>query len=180
MSIYNDPPSSYDVNEYVWYSEKCDSKDWEPAPISTTRQLSIWEQNNALVFKLPELTNHTRITLAPLHPKNKDEIYLGNSKTNVIMRSLKQGFKSGFKSGFKRGAEHGFKTDFMTTFKNNFKRTKETGSVDHHYLTCYSIDFLNVWEERLRGEIMEAWVLDGMNPSPVDRISRTKFWLQNI
>ncbi|KAF7853601.1 uncharacterized protein EAF02_011906 [Botrytis sinoallii] len=182
MSIYNDPPSSYDVDEYVWYFEKCDSKDWELAPISTTRQLSIWEQNNALVFNLPELSvyivdrsaltsNHTRITLAPLHPKNKDEIYLGNSKTNVLMRSLKQGFKS----GFKRGAEHGFKTDFMTTFKNNLKRTKETGSVDHHYLTCYSIDFLNVWEERLRGEIMEAWVLDGMDPSPVDRISRTKF-----
>ncbi|TGO59982.1 hypothetical protein BCON_0039g00130 [Botryotinia convoluta] len=183
MSMNNDPPPSYQVDNYIWNSERWESKDWEPAQISTTRQLSIWEQNNAIVFDLPELSvyivdrsaltsNHTRIALAPLHPKKKDEIYFGNSKTNALKGSLKQGFKS----GIKRGAKHGFKTDSMTTFKNNLKRNKETDSVDHHYVASNPIDFLNVRKERLRGEIMEAWVLDGMSPSPVDRISRSKFW----
>ncbi|THV53051.1 hypothetical protein BGAL_0061g00270 [Botrytis galanthina] len=172
MLIYHDPPPSYKVDDFVWNSERWGSDDREATPKSTTRQLSIWEQNNAIVFDLPELTNHTRIALATLRPKNKDAIYFGNSKTNVLKRVLKQGFKS----GFKRGAKHGFKTDFTTTLKSNLKRNKETDSVDHHYLASYHIDFLNVREERLRGEIMEAWVLDGMNPSPVDRISRSKFW----
>ncbi|TGO41412.1 hypothetical protein BHYA_0022g00530 [Botrytis hyacinthi] len=183
MLIYNDPPPSYKAGDHVWNSERWGSEDWEAAPKSTARQLSIWEQNNAIVFDLPELSvyivdrsaltsNHIRIALAPLRPKNKDVIHFGNSKIKVLKRSLKQGFKS----GFKRGAKHGFNTDFMTTFKNNLKRNKETDSVDHHYLASYFIDFLNVREERLRREIMEAWVLDGMNPSPVNRISRSKFW----
>ncbi|KAF7897613.1 hypothetical protein EAF00_005841 [Botryotinia globosa] len=183
MLIYHDPPPSYQVDDHVWNSESWGSEDWEAAPRSSTRQLSIWEQNNAIVFDLPELSvyivdrsaltsNHTRIALAPLRPKSKDVIYFGNSKTNVLKRSLKQGFKS----GFKRGAKHGFKTDFMTTLKKNLRRNKETDSVDHYYLASYFIDFLDVREERLRGEIMEAWVLDGMNPSPVDRIGRSKFW----
>ncbi|TGO09166.1 hypothetical protein BPAE_1169g00010 [Botrytis paeoniae] len=183
MSMNKDPPPSYQAVDYVWNSERWESKDWEPTPISTTRQLSIWEQNNAIVFDLPELSvyivdrsaltsNHTRIALAPLHSKGKDEIYFGSSRANAFKRSLKQDFKS----GLKRGAKYGVKTDFMTTFKNNLKRNKEIDSIDHHYVASNPIDFLNVGKERLKGAIMEAWVLDGMNPSPVDRISRSKFW----
>ncbi|KAF5874003.1 uncharacterized protein Bfra_005470 [Botrytis fragariae] len=172
MPMNKDPPPSHQAVDHVWNSEIWEFKDWEPAPISATRQLSIWEQKNAIVFDLSELSQTTRIALTALNPKNKDEIYFGNSKTSALKGSLKQGFKS----GLKRGAKHGFKTDFITTFKNNLKRNKETDSVDHHYLACNPIDFLNVRKERLRGEIMEAWVLDGMNPNPVDRISRSKFW----
>ncbi|KAF7948676.1 hypothetical protein EAE96_007871 [Botrytis aclada] len=171
MSRDNDPPPSYQVDSYVWNSERWDSKDWEPAPISNRRKLSIWEQNNAIVFDLPQLINHTRIALIPLHPKNKDEVYFGNSKKSALKRSVKQDFKS----GLKRGAKHGFNTDFMTTFKNHFKRNKETDSVDYHYVASNFIVFLNVREKGLMGEIMEAWVLDGMDPSPVDRVSRSKF-----
>ncbi|KAF7902178.1 uncharacterized protein EAF01_007476 [Botrytis porri] len=173
MSMNNETPPSYQVNEYVWNPERWDSEDWESAPISTTRKLSIWEQNHPIVFDLPELSQTiTRIALAPLHSDNKDKIYFGNTKTSTIKRSLKQGFKS----GLKRRAEHGFKTDFVTTFKNHLQGNGKTDSVDHHYVTSNPIDLLNVREERLGREIMEAWVLDGMNPSPVNRISRSKFW----
>ncbi|TGO52572.1 hypothetical protein BOTNAR_0319g00010 [Botryotinia narcissicola] len=127
MLIYHDPPPSYQVDHHVWNSERWGSEDWEAARKSNTRQLSIWEQNNAIVFDLPELINHTRVALAPLRSESKDVIYFENTKTNVLKRSLKQGFKS----GFKRGAKHGFKKDFMTTLKRNLKCNKETDSVDH-------------------------------------------------
>lgn len=56
MLIYHDPPPSYKVDDFVWNSERWGSDDREATPKSTTRQLSIWEQNNAIVFDLPELS----------------------------------------------------------------------------------------------------------------------------
>lgn len=89
--------------------------------------------------------------------------------------SLKCSLKKCFKSGFKRGAKYGFKTDFITTFKINLKHNKKTDSIDYYYMTSDCINFLNIQKEILKRKIMKTSILDGMNSSSIDQISRSEF-----